>query len=55
MRTLRILAGVLSAAALACGLLFMLNADWGIGGALIISGAILFAGLLIASAIAESK
>ena len=55
MRPLRILAGTLSAVALGSGLLLSINADREIGGALIISGAILIAALLIASAITERK
>jgi hypothetical protein len=55
MRPLRIIAGILGAAASAVGLLFMVNADRDVGGAFIISGAILLAGTLIAFAIAERK
>jgi hypothetical protein len=55
MRPLQILAGILSVVALALGLLLVVNADRDVGGALIISGAILIAGLVIASAITERK
>lgn len=55
MRPLRMMAGILSAMAVAFGLLLLINADREVGGALIISGAILIAALLIASAITERK
>ena len=55
MKSLRIPAGILCVVSLALGLLLTLNADRGIGGALIISGAILLAGLVVASAITEGK
>jgi len=55
MRPLRLLTAVLSVAALACGLLLLVNADAALAGPLLISGAILIAGLLVASAIAERK
>jgi hypothetical protein len=55
MRTLQILAGILGLVASASGLLLLVNADRDVGGALIISGAILIAGLVIASAITGRK
>jgi hypothetical protein len=55
MRPLQILVGTLGVVAVASGLLLLINADRDVGGALIISGAILIAGLAIASAITERK
>lgn len=55
MQPLRIIAGIMGAAASVVGLLFLVNSDRDVGGAFIISGAILLAGTVIAFAIAERK
>ena len=55
MKPLRTLVGILSILALVFGLLMLANAERDVAGAFIISGAILIAGLLIASAITERK
>jgi hypothetical protein len=55
MRPLQILAGILSGVSLSLGLLLLVNADRDVGGALIISGAVIFAGWVIASAITGRK
>lgn len=55
MKSLRTLSNILSVVFLTLALLLIFNAERELAGALIISAAILIAGLLIASAITESK
>ena len=55
MRPLQMFAGILGLVALSLGILLLVNADRAVGGTLIISGAILIAALVIASAISERK